>query len=108
MCTYQYPQWSTGRTATLTGTNHTLVRPSLRASSNLVCPSDPELLYIANNSVSDCHKDVTTFAATLDAGERGRQSVVPSSLDEYNRYTTGALWNIEYNHAGEFRVLGPR
>ncbi|TXH11388.1 MAG: hypothetical protein E6R04_02060 [Spirochaetes bacterium] len=108
MCSYQYPQWSPGRTAVLTGTNHTLVRPALQANSNLVCPSDPEQLYIANHSVSDCHKDTTTFAAVLDAGEHGTQNFTPSSLAEYNRYTTGATWNIEYNHAGQFRVLGPR
>ena len=108
MCTYQYPRWSPVNRAHLSGSDHTPVRPTLRAQSNLSCPSDPEQLYIANNGVVDCHQENVTYAVTLDAGERGTRNYTPTSLTEYNRYHVGATWNIEYNHAGDFRVIGPR
>ncbi len=107
MCSYQYPQWNPERTASLTGTNHAPVRPTLQSNSSMICPSDPEQLYLASNA-SDCHKDTIMFAVLLDAGEHGRQNITPGSLAEYNRYTAGATWNIEYNHAGQFRVISPR
>jgi hypothetical protein len=38
----------------------------------------------------------------------GNFSQHPSSLSDYNRYQRGAVWNVQYNHAGMFRTVGPR
>lgn len=107
-CEFDFPTWPVVQVADTTNTDHTLVRPELSAPENVVCPGDPETLYIANPTVARCTVDSVRFHATFDAGEVGRFPVEPHSLPEYDRYQIGDHWNAQYNDAGMFRPLNRR
>jgi hypothetical protein len=104
MCSYQYPDWPVINQATLGNGNHTIVRPNLTANSGLACVYDNENLYTSANA-TQCTEDSVNFNVSFDAGDTGHWSVQPSSLAEYNHYTTGSSWRVEYNRAGSFRPL---
>ncbi len=106
MCDYQYPVWPTVNQATLTNVDHTPIRPSLNAMGNMPCVNDPEILF-TNSGVSQCTVDELSFRVTFNAGEQGQYSLQPASQREYDRYRMGTNWSAEYNHAGQFHVLGP-
>lgn len=105
MCDYDYPAWNEVNYADNTQHDHTIVRPNLSAIDNVSCPSDPEELYIQNHSHTQCTTDSVEFLVDFNAGSVGQYQVHPSSVQEYNQYQTGDMWQCEYNHAGTFHPL---
>jgi hypothetical protein len=39
---------------------------------------------------------------------QGVRDITPVSAAEYDQYQIGAIWEVEYNRAGQVRVLGRR
>ncbi len=70
----------------------------------MTCPIDPETLYFSG--VTQCTTEEINYTVKFNAGEHGEFSVQPTSLQEYNRYQLNTNWNAEYNHAGQFHILG--
>lgn len=103
MCDYQYPTWPKVNTASLTGTDHTPIRPNLTSPGNAMCSSDPEYLYSSGRT--QCTTEEITFRVSFDTDGHGDYSINPSSLQEYNRYHVGGRWNAEYNNAGQFHMI---
>lgn len=108
MCDYDYPSWPEVNHADTTNVDHTLVRPALSAPGDVMCPGDAEMLNIQNHSITQCTTDTIGFTVNFNAGTDGSYTQHPESLREYNRYLTGARWNAQYNHAGQFRTLSPQ
>lgn len=108
MCDYDYPSWPQINHAVLNGFDHTPVRPNLSAPGNVHCPADEENLNLQNHSIVQCTRDTVTFRVDFNAGSVGNFFRNPGSLADYNRYQRGAVWNVQYNHAGMFREVGPR
>jgi hypothetical protein len=104
ICDYQYPGWPEINQATTSNIDHIIVRPDIAPESVPACIGDNENLYIQQNA-TQCTESTMSYDVQFDAGNTGHWSIQPSSLGEYNRYQTGNLWRVEYNHAGSFRPL---
>lgn len=107
MCDFDYPAWPQKDYADTTGKDHTLVRPNLTSPGNIACPVDPEVLYSRDPNITQCHLDSVEFEAAFLMNDKV-YLVKPRTLADYDRYHTGARWNVQYNHAGQFREVGPQ
>jgi hypothetical protein len=108
MCDYDYPAWPEIHHADNTRRDHTVIRPNLHSLGDVACMSDAEELNIRNHAITQCTQDSVDFHVLFDAGAIGHFEKQPVTLLDYNRYQTGAIWNMQYNHAGMFRAIGPR
>lgn len=85
-CDYNYYEWPTIRTETLSGNDHEMLEPTLE--TNPSAPAPQRVIREHHFSVIFINEDGESWTYN------------PDSVVEYNRFNIGARWLIEVNHVG--------